>query len=222
MDFSSLSTFSLLAYVLVFLGGVATSIGPCNMTMIPLVVGFVGGQKELTRWQSLSLASAFALGLATTLMAMGVFASAVGGLIGATGGTWYCVMATVCILMGLQWSGVISLALPDWGSGLRDKVERRGIWGTLLLGLVSGFVASGCATPALAAILTLVMSKGAIAYGASLLLVYGLGRGVPVVLAGTFTGWLKGMPSWVQFARRVERLSGGLVIVIGLCFRWLA
>ena len=32
-----------LAYVLVFLGGVVTSIGPCNMAMIPLIVGYVGG-----------------------------------------------------------------------------------------------------------------------------------------------------------------------------------
>ena len=222
MDLTRVSSFSVLAYILVFFGGVVTSIGPCNMTMIPLVVAFVGGQKGITRVRSLALSSAFALGLAITLMVMGVFASVVGGLIGATGGTWYYVMAAVCILMGLQLSGVISLPLPDWGAGMRDKVKRRGLWGALLLGLVSGFVASGCATPALAAILTLVMSKGAIAYGASLLLVYGLGRGVPVVLVGTFTGWLKGMPRLMQLTSQVERLSGALMIMIGLYFLWVA
>ena len=222
MDLTRVSSFSVLAYILVFFGGVVTSIGPCNMTMIPLVVAFVGGQKGITRVRSLALSSAFALGLAITLMVMGVFASVVGGLIGATGGTWYYVMAAVCILMGLQLSGVISLPLPDWGAGMRDKVKRRGLWGALLLGLVSGFVASGCATPALAAILTLVMSKGAIAYGASLLLVYGLGRGVPVVLVGTFTGWLKGMPRLMQLTSQVERLSGAFMIMIGLYFLWVA
>lgn len=222
MDFTSVSSFSVLAYIFVFFGGVVTSIGPCNMTMIPLVVAFVGGQTGITRGRSLALSSAFALGLAITLMGMGVFASVVGGLIGATGGTWYYVMAAVCIVMGLQLSHVISLPLPDWGAGMRDRVKRRGLWGALLLGLVSGFVASGCATPALAAILTLVMSKGAIAYGASLLLVYGLGRGVPVVLVGTFTGWLKGIPRLMQVASQVERLSGALMIVIGLYFLWMA
>jgi cytochrome c-type biogenesis protein len=222
LDFTSVSSFSLLAYILVFFGGVVTSIGPCNITMIPLVVGFVGGQAGITRGRSLALSSAFALGLAITLMAMGVFASVVGGLIGATSGTWYYVMAAVCILMGLQLSGVISLPLPDWGAGMRDKVKRRGLWGAMLLGLVSGVVASGCATPALAAILTLVMSKGAIAYGASLLLVYGLGRGVPIVLIGTFTGWLKSVPRLMQFTSRMEYLSGGLMVLIGLYFLWMA
>ena len=74
-----------------FLGGVVTSVGPCNITMIPLIVGFVGGHQGITR--SLALSSAFALGLAITLTGMGVFASVVGGLIGVAGGTWYYVMA---------------------------------------------------------------------------------------------------------------------------------
>jgi cytochrome c-type biogenesis protein len=201
---------------------VVTSIGPCNITMIPLVVAFVGGQVHVDRKRSLLLSSAFALGLAVTLMAMGVLAAMVGGLIGATSGTWYYVMAGICILMGLQWSGIIALPLPDWGTGLRERVKRRGPWGALLLGLVSGVVASGCATPALAAILTLVMSRGAIAYGASLLLVYGLGRGIPVVLAGTFTGWLKSLPGWMSAAHRMERVSGALLILIGLYYLWMA
>ncbi|MBU1661633.1 MAG: cytochrome C biogenesis protein, partial [Chloroflexi bacterium] len=67
--------------------------------------------------------------------------------------------------------------------------------GAFLLGLISGLVASQCATPALAAILTYVMYTGAIAYGALLLFVYALGRGVPVVLAGTFTGALTSLQS---------------------------
>jgi cytochrome c-type biogenesis protein len=222
LDLTRVANLSLLAYILVFLGGVVTSIGPCNITMIPLVMAFVGGQKGITRVRSLALSSAFALGLAITLMAMGVFASVVGGLIGATGGTWYYVMAAVCILMGLQLSHVISLPLPDWGAGLSEKIKSRGVLGALMLGLVSGFVASGCATPALAAILTLVMSKGAIVYGASLLLVYGLGRGVPIVLIGTFTGWLKSVPRLMQFTSRMESLSGGLMVLIGLYFLWMA
>ena len=98
----------------------------------------------------------------------------------------------------------------------------RGVFGAVILGLVSGVVASGCATPALAAILTLVMSKGAIVYGASLLLVYGLGRGVPIVLIGTFTGWLKSVPRLMQFTSRMEVVSGGLMVLIGLYFLWMA
>jgi len=222
VDFSTVENASILAYLIVFAGGIVTSIGPCNMAMIPLVIGFVGGQKDLTRGRSFALSTAFALGLAITLMCLGVFVSLIGGFMGGTGGAWYYATAAVCIVMGMQWAGIISLSLPDWGARQRESIKRRGVAGALILGLVSGFVASGCATPALAAILTLVMSKGAIAYGASLLLVYGLGRGVPVVLFGTSAGMVKLMPRMMQWTARLERLSGLILIATGLYFLWIA
>ncbi len=222
IDFSSVANLSPWAYLIVFVGGIVTSLGPCNMAMIPLVIGFVGGQKDLTRGRSLALSTAFAVGLAITLMSLGVFVSIVGGFMGGIGGAWYYAVAAVCILMGMQWAGIISLPLLDWGGRQRESIKRRGLAGALLLGLVSGFVASGCATPALAAILTLVMSEGAIAYGASLLLAYGLGRGVPVVLFGTFVGLVKLMPRMMQWTARLERLSGLTLIATGLYFLWMA
>lgn len=222
LDFAAVANISLWAYLVVFLGGIVTSIGPCNVAMIPLVMGFVGGQKQVTRGRSLALSTAFAVGLAITLMGLGVFASIVGGLIGGSSRVWYYVVAAVCIVMGLLWTGIISLSLPDWGAKQRERIKRRGVPGALLLGLVSGFVASGCATPALAAILTLVMSKGASVYGASLLLIYGLGRGVPIVLFGTFAGLIKQIPKMAQWSARLERASGGLMIAIGLYFLWIA
>jgi hypothetical protein len=42
------------------------------------------------------------------------------------------------------------------------------------------------------------------------------------VLFGTFAGWLKLMPKLMQWAHRVEQLSGGLMIAIGLYFLWIA
>ena len=47
-DFSVIQHISPLALILVFAGGVLTSIGPCNMAMIPLIIGFVGGSRDLT------------------------------------------------------------------------------------------------------------------------------------------------------------------------------
>lgn len=67
------------------------------------------------------------------------------------------------------------------------------IVGALALGLVSGLVASRWATPAMAAILTYVMTKGALVYGAVELFVYALGPGVPVISAGNLTGVLRQM-----------------------------
>jgi len=84
-------------------------------------------------------------------------------------------------------------------------------------------VASQCATPVLAAILTYVMSQdGALAYGAALLFVYALGRGVPIVLAGTFAGALKQLQSFGRWSPVIEKVSAVIIIGVGLYFLWIA
>lgn len=214
---------SLLAYLLVFLGGLVTSIGPCNVAMIPLIVGYVGGAGDLSRRRSFALSLTFATGLALTFMALGVVASLVGGLIGGTSRIWYYAVAAVCILIALHMWGAIRLPEIAGLARLRERITLRGIPGALALGLVSGLVASQCATPVLAAILTYVMARqGALVYGAALLFVYALGRGVPVVLAGTFTGALKQLRSLGRWSAVIEKASAVIILGVGLYFLWIA
>jgi cytochrome c-type biogenesis protein len=221
-DPSTLQTASLLAFVLAFLGGILTSLGPCNVATIPLIVGYVGGSRELSRSRSFSLSLVFAIGLALTFMLLGVAAALIGGLIGASTRWWYYLVAGVCFLIGLNMLGVFKLNLPMWFGGLRERIGLKGLPGALVLGLVTGLVASQCATPVLAAILTYVMAKGALVYGAALLFVYALGRGVPVVLAGTFTGALKGFQKLGHWSDVIEKASGAVVIGVGFYFLWIA
>jgi cytochrome c-type biogenesis protein len=223
VDTEVLQSGSLLAYVLVFLGGVVTSIGPCNVAMIPLVIGFVGGSEHRSRSRSFLLSLTFATGLALTFVALGMIASLVGGLFGGTSRVWYYVVAAICLIVGLHMLGAIRLPAVEWMARLRERVRLRGVPGALTLGLVSGLVASQCATPVLAAILTYVMARqGGLAYGAALLFVYALGRGVPVVLAGTFAGVVKQLRALGKWAATVEKASGIIVLGVGLYFLWIA
>ncbi len=83
-------------------------------------------------------------------------------------------------------------------------------------------MASQCATPVLAAILTYVMAEGAVAYGALLLFVYALRRGVPIVAAGTFTGALKQFRAFGRRTGALEKVSGAIIIGVALYLVWLA
>ena len=221
-DPAFLQNSSLLAFVLVFLGGILTSLGPCNIATIPLIVGYVGGSHDLSRSRSFILSLTFAVGLALTFMFLGLAAALIGGLIGAATRWWYYLVAAICFIIGLNMLGVFRLNMPMVFSGLRERVGLKGIPGALALGLVSGLVASQCATPVLVAILTYVMAKGALVYGAALLFVYALGRGVPVVLAGTFTGALKNFQKMGHWSEVIEKASGVIIIGVGLYFIWIA
>ena len=223
IDPSLLQPASILGYLLVFLGGVVTSIGPCNVAMIPLIVGYIGGSHELPKKKAFGISLVFAIGLAVTFMLLGVTAALVGGLIGGTTHIWYYLVAVVCFVIGLQMLGILKLTLPSWFGGLREKVKTKGLLGAFFLGLLSGLVASQCATPVLAAILTYVMAqKATLIYGAILLFIYSLGRGVPIILAGTFAGVLKSFRSLGRWSELMEKVSGMIILIVGFYFLWIA
>ncbi|MBN1284324.1 MAG: sulfite exporter TauE/SafE family protein [Anaerolineae bacterium] len=211
-----------IAYMLAFLGGIVTSIGPCNLAMIPLVMGYVGGSTQISRRRAFTLSLTFAVGLAITFVLLGVAATLVGGLVGGTSRFWYYLVAGVCILIALQMLTKLEIPALAFGGRLRERIPFRGVPGAMGLGLVSGLVASQCATPVLAAILTYVMAQGALLYGAALLFVYALGRGVPVVLAGTFTGLIKRLQSFGRWSPVIEIASGVIILDVGLYFLWIA
>ncbi len=213
----------LLVFGLVFLGGVVTSIGPCNIAMIPLVVSYVGGTAAPTRGRAFSLSLGFAVGLATTFMLLGVIAALLGSALTGLAGSGYYLLAFICFGLGLSMLGALEINLPGGLTGLRERIGWRGLPGAYALGLVSGLVASQCATPVLLAILTYVMvQQTAIVYGAALLFVYALGRGVPIVLAGTFTAALKGLRQAGRWSAALETGSGLVMMGMGLYFLWLA
>ncbi len=128
LDPSILQAGSLLAYLLVFLGGIVTSIGPCNVAMIPLVIGYVGGSHNLSRGRSFALSLTFAVGLAITFMLLGVIATLIGGLIGGTSRAWYYVVAGVCLLIGLHDVGCAPRAAAILVSArLRERIGLQGM-----------------------------------------------------------------------------------------------
>ena len=217
-----ISDLSAAAYILVFLGGVLTSIGPCNLSMVPVVIGYVGGQQSLTRSRGFWLSTFFTLGSSTTFVLLGLLAATIGGLFGTESKILHWLAALVCFAIGLSLLGAVKFNF-DFMTRLQPKrIALGGLIGAFALGLVVGLAGSQCGTPVLVAILGIVMAKGKLVYGASLLFAYALGRGVPIILAGTFTGVVKALPAMERWTRWMEKAAGAVIIAVGLYFIWIA
>ncbi|GAB4575014.1 MAG: cytochrome c biogenesis protein CcdA [Anaerolineae bacterium] len=190
--------------------------------MVPLIMAYVGGGPALSRQRSLVLSLTFATGLAITYMLLGIAATLIGGIVGPSP-VWYYIVAAVCLLIGLEMLGIVHIAWPSWWNDLPTRITLKGVPGALGLGLTFGLVASQCATPILAAIITYVLSSQAtLFYGATLLFVYAMGRGVPIVLAGTFTGMVSQRRALQRWSVLIERISGTIMLGVGLYFIWIA
>jgi len=207
-----LTNFSLYGYGLVFLAGIITSIGPCNLSTVPVIIGYVAGT-EAGKKRSFMM---------TTFMLLGLIIAAVGGIFGASRSILYYVVAAVCIVIGLNLVGVWKFNFSFGGDLLTRAGEQKGYLGSYILGLVMGLVGSQCGTPILLAILSLAMASGQWLYGATLLFVYALGRGVPIVAIGTFTGLVARMDQFARWNAVLEKVAGVMIILIGGYFAWIA
>lgn len=218
----ALENSSLLVVPLVFLGGAATGLNPCVFPTIPVIVGYISGQKEQPRWKGLTLALTFVLGLAITYVIIGATASFVGSVLGISKSGWMYIVAAVCILVGLNMSGLITISFDTFIPAQSKWSRLTGYGGALILGMLFGLVASPCAMPILTLILALIAQKGQVAYGSLLMFVYALGHGLPLVIIGTVAGALTSLERFTKYSVLIQRVGGWLLLVVGAYFIWTA
>lgn len=216
--FLSLETGAAFAFVLAALAGLLLALTPTVLVTVPVVMGYVAGEPGLRRWKAFTRSLAFVLGTATTFGAYGlIFGWAGTQLAPLFGANGFLVAGAVMVLLGLAMLGKLRLRALALSAPER-KVES--LAGAYLLGLPFGLVGSACpcAIPVVLAMLLYAGSTGSAWFGALLLFVFALVRGLPLLLAGTFTGLLKDVKAIARWQPRLEKASGALLVVLGAGF----
>jgi cytochrome c biogenesis protein CcdA len=214
-----------LAVLAVFVGGALTASNPCVLAMIPLMMSFVAGQKDLKvgPLRAFLYSLVFVAGLAITFTLLGVVAALAGSLYGDVSKVWNWIVASVCLVMGLHLMGVLKFTIP---MPVKVQPKTRGIVGAFIVGLLFGVVSAPCAAPILVVLLTYLAGSGSsVAYGAFLLLVYALGHSVLVLLAGTSMGIARKLIESKKITRATDimrRAAGGVIILVGAFFVYTA
>ncbi|HEY6626124.1 MAG TPA: cytochrome c biogenesis protein CcdA, partial [Ignavibacteriaceae bacterium] len=105
----------LIGLLLVFLGGLALNLTPCVYPLIPITVGYFGGQSEGSTTKLFFMGILFILGLAVTYSAIGVVTSLTGAIFGALLQNPIVILIIVAIMLALSLSmfGVYEFKLPD-------------------------------------------------------------------------------------------------------------
>ena len=170
---------------LVFLGGLLTSANPCVLVAAPLVVGFTGGTRE-GRHHPMFLSAVFVLGLAVAFTVLGLLAAVTGSLMGDVGWGWKALLGLLLLGIGLHLLGLYELPTPTHNL---KRFHGAGLLGAFSLGALTGTLSAPCATPALAAVLTIVALQKKVLWGGVLLFTYALGHVLLLFLAGASSGW---------------------------------
>ncbi|MBN2417583.1 protein-disulfide reductase DsbD [bacterium] len=211
---------SLIAFLIVFLGGMLTSLTPCVYPMIPITIAVIGAQAEGGKLKGFILSLFYVLGLAATFTTLGIIAARTGALFGSVSQhpAAILIISLIFFLMGLSMLGVFTVRMPSSIATRLQGKRRRGFLGAFLTGLVAGLVVSPCVSPLLVVILAWVAKTGSVLLGAGLLFSFSLGLGVLFILIGTFSGMLKNLPKSGGWMEVVERGFGILLVTLALIF----
>ena len=225
MDAQSLSL-TPLTLLLAAGAGFLSFVSPCVLPLLPAYLGYMTGltADELQRPQApavrahiLGRSLAFVVGLSLVFAALGASASVVGQVLLRNQTIILRIAGLLVVLLGLHTLGLIRIPFLYQERRLSVGGTDGTYLGALLLGAAFAAGWTPCIGPFLAGLLALASQEQTVGQGMLLLFVYGLGLGVPFVLAGLALGASLRLLSAVKARMQaLEIVSGFLLVGMGL------
>jgi cytochrome c-type biogenesis protein len=211
-----------LTLALVFSGGLLTSLGPCSLSLLPVTLAYLAGfggdsgpqspQRPSLPWQrSLS----FTAGIVAALVLLGGGSALLGRLYGSLPSQIPLLVAVVAVVMGLNLLGLLPIPLPAGPDPERWRSLVPAPLGPLAAGLAFGLASTPCTTPVLAVLLAWIAQNGRPLTGMLLLISFGAGQVVPLLLAGTAAASLPSLLRLRRVGQWIPPLSGVVLLTTG-------
>lgn len=219
-----------LIYLLAFLGGVVTSLSPCSIGLLPVIVGFVIGKKEEADahpLRSVFQIFFFLLGLALMLTAVGIFCALTGQIFGSHSGPyWGLIMASLIMIFGLHMLEIIEIPMPVIVKSLPQNKNNNIVVYPMLIGMLFAFATTPCSTPILAAILAYASVKANLLNAAILLFLFSMGQGLIMIIAALFSSLFKKLLQLNQVSGMLLKISGFILVLASIyiyakIFEWI-
>jgi thiol:disulfide interchange protein DsbD len=202
-----------------FAGGLLLSLTPCVFPMYPILTGIIVGQgKSLTTSKAFTLSFFYVQGMAITYTILGVVVALAGAQFQAAfqHPAVLIVLSVLFIFLALSMFGVFNLSLPSsWQNKLNDLSNSQkggSVVGVILMGVISGLVASPCTTAPLTGALLYISQTGDILLGASALYALSLGMGLPLLILGSSGGKL--LPKAGAWMNIIKNIFGLLLLAV--------
>jgi cytochrome c biogenesis protein CcdA len=170
---------------LALLAGMLSALSPCVLPLLPIVLGTAASEHRLGP-------VALAAGLCISFVAIGLFVATIGFAIGLDAGVFRFAAAAIMIAVGAvllvprlqEQFAVAAGPAANWASGHLDTIDKGGLAGQLLVGMLLGAVWSPCVGPTLGAASVLAAQGTDLGQVALTMLMFGIGAALPLLLLG--------------------------------------
>lgn len=202
--------------------GLLSFFSPCVLPLVPVYLAYMTGATTLQpaggdRLRAIAHAIVFVLGFGVVFVGLGAGVGALGGLIYPALPYITKVGGVVLIVLGLHTAGLIRVPwlLMERRIGL-EAPRGRGLLTSFLVGLIFAGGWTPCIGPVLTAILVLAADAQTAARGATLLVAYTAGLGIPfVAVAGLLDLLAPAMRGLGRHLRVAGAIGGVFLIAMG-------
>jgi len=211
-----------LTLLIVFVGGLLTSFGPCSLSLLPITVAFLSGFDN--NQSPFRKSFNFCSGIVLSLVLLGSISGLLGKIYGQTSQSLTTFAALLAILMGLNLLGFLKIALPQGPDPALWQKKVPTPLAPIAAGLAFGLASSPCTTPVLAVLLGWIAQSGTPLIGILLLTFFGFGQVLPLFVAGTAAASVPSLLALRPIGRIIPPVSGTILLTTGLLTlmsRWI-
>jgi cytochrome c-type biogenesis protein len=198
-----------------FLGGLISSISPCSLSMLPLIIGYIGGFSEEKPLKTLVQMIFFVIGSGLVFSIIGAICAITGKMF--IGNPYFALfVASIIMVMGLKILGVIDFELPVMIKEIPKNKMNNDFLYPILLGAVFALIGTPCSTPILASIMAFASMSAKVSYAVIMLFLFSIGQGLIFIVAGFLTSKLKSGKNFYKFSETIMKISGILLLAVSL------
>jgi len=201
--------------VIAYVAGLSMIVLPCTLPLVFIIVPLSIGQGYK---KGLSMALLFGAGLVITITAYGLGIASLGqtASLDQISTIMFLIAGIAAFVFGLSQLKLIKLRMPSY-SGTPKFIQNRGDYSkSFFMGLLLGNAGVGCPNPLFYWLLIYIAGTGSLEIGASLGVVHGVGRAIPLILMSTLA--ILGINATKSLTTRrlsIEKATGVMLIVIG-------
>ena len=198
-----------------FLGGLISSISPCSLSMLPLIIGYIGGYSDEKPLKTLIQMIFFVIGTGIVFSVIGAICAITGKIF--IGNPYFAlIVASIIMIMGLKILGVIDFDLQTIIKEVpKNNVNNEFLY-PLILGAIFALIGTPCSTPILASIMAFASISAKISSAVIMLFLFSIGQGLILIIAGFLTSKIKTNEKFYNLSEKIMKVSGLLLLLVSL------
>jgi cytochrome c-type biogenesis protein len=208
-----------LFYILISLfGGISSSLSPCTIALLPLILAYVCGTKNCSfKDLSLKLLS-FSFGLSAFLSILGLFCAFAGKVFsGFDLPIFIIIFGSVMMILGLQLSGIVDIQIPTVIKEIPQIKTNSNFLYPFFIGILFALLSSPCSSPILLGIMAIATKSSDYFTSFMMLFSFAFGQCIIIILAGLFASFLKNLQKIQKYTDFLVKLSGWIFIIFAIC-----